>query len=934
MSNLPTFLSQGNLEHNFEDQIIDFQSNKLLKLNKVSTHKLHRLPIKWSKPLSDYILSNVKGKTLQEQSFDFFEDDTLKMEFTRFKEVLLWYDENIKEKFQSSEEIFINCIRRGPSYADELADTLKYSIRKTLGIRMEDHLRDYPIISGRIDYIFDPKCLVDWDSNEPDDYLWLFKPPKKIEDPDLLDQILENLPVINLKQPDTIDFLKLFRKSKIFDSKKMKSIITFKDTISNPKWKSPQSLKFKRSVAHKYPDEKRDILICDHDTLRVILEASHYLKQIQDSFKEYVKDRSWVYQKLRKYDKKKCFYLMTDLKKSGLSVSRELVQKILKKIYERYHLECFNTLYNGFDNYWLYVNGNWQLTTEGKGLGLLDEIVCIGCMLLFKHFKGNNSFPEKTRGWFFNDDQLLIIPDELDYQLTGVLDNWNQGLQSIGYTVHGEKPWISKSAQYLEVYSPYCPINMEKSLRQYHIMVSNIRLPIMEAKSSFAQNWGRWWGLNEKDFNRALTFVTDYYQEFGDNKEIDYPYEIGGWWKFTREDKTNPLLVNILNNWDTIDKRYLNVLVKTKTPRIVTRWYTKLQQKIESVIKMKLINDDNMFSLKTRIEQLVDNLKLPTRYEAKYKQIYYSQLYFERQKAFKSKTLTKQQFIEFVKNKTWNNYNIPVELVYEGTIEPSYCYPIEHEYTPCDDVVRLYNSLIEQPNVRKPENGDITSIYRVLTDSQDNRYTGQGIVGLPNTDLVKKLTRFGSNIRILWDNLCKECHKVNILPVDINVPENEIPLFDTIDCSSTKSTITICFSGAIWKIDTDIIPEWVNTIKSGRTLSQNTEFCIKECIKRKWNPFDFDLFWQTLINKISQHNEQFLNKELIQPIVNLTDGKDEQIPIEEPFDYLNWQAKGVLLTVPLETGQVASHQEAINRFNLSGDIPELDDDPCGNLFGD
>jgi hypothetical protein len=948
MSNLPEFLSQETLEHNLEFNINVEPKTILRGKQRLPPNHYSDLPIKWTRKLSDELKGKFRGKSLQDLEFNSISDNTLRLELSIFKETLLWYHKNIKERFMEPEDIFWSCIDQGPAFADYLSDTLKYSIRKTLGMRLEDSIRDYPVLQDRIDYIFDPKCLIEWEATPTDDYLWLFKEPKENLDNDLIDQILSSCPVVNnLDEPDVIDWLKLFRKSKIFDSKKLKSVPAFKDTIGNPKWKTPLSLKFKRTTVHKYPDERRDILVCDHDTLKIILEASFYLKQIQDQFKEYKKDRSDVLTRLKRH-KDKYYYLMTDLKKSGLSISRKLVKEMLLHFYNTYHKECFLTLFKGFDNYWLYDGQNWKFTTEGKGLGLLDELVCIGCMLLFRYAVGNNNFPPGTKGWFFNDDQLIMVPRDSYWSLEGLLDGWNQLVQSIGYTVHGEKPYISKYAQYLEIYSPRCPINMEKSLRQYHIMISCVRYPAYEAKSQFATNYSRWWGLKPEDYNNALDFISQHQCEFTD-AEYYYPQPIGGWINFKRKvvgiDTT---FQEVLANWNSIDRRYINILVNQPNIKVLSRWYKKYIKKISSVLQMHTVDDDCMFSLKTRIDQLVENVKLPTKYEFKYKKIVFEQMYAARQKAFKQKVMnSKNEFLEFIKSKTWNNYAIPVEFAVCDGNPPYQSYPLRNDYTPCEDVVRLYNQYIGEFGIRKPKSGDLTSLYKVLIDSQESRYKGCDYTNCIRANLIKKLMRFGTNTRLLIDNFMLICHKNDIIPSDIMVEPVKSDWLEPINCCITNSTTIVCSSGAIWEIDTDLIPDWVNVIQNRIDLSQVTIDSIKASLGRKYNHHPNE-FWDILLLRIQEINESYLKsketttipKGFTNEIQENTPGlekKQDQEKSEVDIDYayfnLQIQSAFAQMGTLIGTGRVIQTHEDFNRYvtgdcemaDLDGDLSDMFD---------
>jgi hypothetical protein len=188
-------------------------------------------------------------------------------------------------------EILHRTINEGPQFAEELTDTLKYSIRNTFSEIMDEQYIEYPKLVGGIDYIFDPKCLLKWDNPDNKDYLLMGMAQKEV-DPVWLEDILFELSEVcmgkSLEPLDILDYMKWFSRSKVVSDFYEGKTTTNFDYHSCNDIEFTSDFMFKRTYVWKAPGESRDALICEPKTLHTLGRASMYLSQIGRFWKEYV----------------------------------------------------------------------------------------------------------------------------------------------------------------------------------------------------------------------------------------------------------------------------------------------------------------------------------------------------------------------------------------------------------------------------------------------------------------------------------------------------------------------------------------------------------------------------------------------------------------------------------------------------------------------
>lgn len=623
---------------------------------------------------------------------------SLKTFLVKFARHLEWYDDNIKDKYMEGKEILYHSLKDGPSFNAEIADIWKYAQRRTFSDfnpDMDLKINSYPVLEGSLDYIFDPQSLIPWEVEDPKDYLLLFNKnnSQNIDYQPLIDDLRSLIGNYELPVEDELDMLKIFNTSKSFVPGLNKSKYNYEIMI-NKRPRLTSKFKFKRAYVWKNSVEARDCLVGDQDTTFTIMTCQQYLAQIGNLIPEYKMNRSsnectnyLIRQNIGKY-----YYIMVDIKKCGLTYPRSYVLALLDFLSELYPqakaFKCCADAYRSNPSVFVPDDGNTYSMTNGVGLGMLNELVTIGNLLIYRRAKSEDLFPPTTTGWFFNDDQLIFFESEhRSMYADKIMEEWITFLRNYGIVVHEDKPFAGKYGVFLEQWSR-TPIKIEKSTRQYGILLKALLChTICDAKEYFSQHYMKWWGLTKVDNENALQTIINYWGYEFDPQEYCVPYEVGGWVRFI-QNKRNDLLLYITGELkghcppDFTKKLFLN-----KDFVLKYRPWVKVDNFASEYINL---GDDNSDHWLHFIDQKIAALGLWTRNKKHY-DTYLIELskrnFYQRQKSAKSKTPSNSEIHYKIITKEWNNYSIPLSIVETGTQDISIPYiphiiDIEHAKDP------------------------------------------------------------------------------------------------------------------------------------------------------------------------------------------------------------------------------------------------------------
>jgi len=290
----------------------------------------------------------------------------------------------------------------------------------------ESNHMDFRMSIHDIGEIFNYNYWINWQEEDPKDYLYGFKDIKKISDEDIQrfkDALKEMLP----------EHLQIVLEDEVLISNSGSSCITsdYKDNSKVYKEKensnkfSKLPLKGKRSVISVGPENIRDAVILSvpqSNSVKLIeKQCALICEEIQGS--AYISDRHRFKKVLDRFFENSSFFYDRDLTKEGITKPRQLVMAILDVLAEKYP-ECPAWKYrNIYSDYFLILeNGEVVNPVRGHGLGMANALTTImQCVINFLVVKEMARDGQPMKGTIefitFNDDYSAGFEDRDDREI-------------------------------------------------------------------------------------------------------------------------------------------------------------------------------------------------------------------------------------------------------------------------------------------------------------------------------------------------------------------------------------------------------------------------------------------------------------------------------------------------------------------------------------
>jgi hypothetical protein len=839
-------------------------------------------PYKWDlETMRPVISDNKDANSPSELKIRPLKDKSLRTELQRFVILLTWYDKNIPDKYMSTRTIFFRALSEGPKFNLELSKIWKMAQRATFTEYWEKLIeKDYPKLIGSIDYIYDPKCLPRWELPDEKDYKLMLELSPSISE-DLKERLytqIQNFIPEDLKIPrrDLLDDLKFFRSSKILRNSSWETETNYRSQSNNKTFDYTNQFRFKRCLIWKSADEVRDALICDRPTLETLSEVTRILQYIGKGIPEYKIGDRYIYQLLQSLGKRKHTYLMVDFKKCGLTFPRELVITGLKAINDVIDSTALQKALEAYtSNPLLQADGVEYNMTNGLGLGMLNELVTIIIVAIFRLGLEDKIFPENTRGAFLGDDQLIYWLEEFNSSTAKeYIEKWESYLTMFGLRLHDEKPFIGKIGHFCEMFTN-SPIVTEKRLKQFSTLLNFFDCTnIVQAKEMFSQMYNHWWGLTPEDYAIGLDLAISYWGlEFNDPIERYLPLEFGGWVRVL-SDKLNLALRYV--DEGLIKPPFQNLWFKVK-PRSLESFFN-VKKYIEKSYLRGIIDTtedfDSEFSIKSRIEKLLNKvsfmrLHLDDLKKLKYQvNRYYAQLARLRQQAFKETKET--NFLEFLNSREFTNYAIPDSAIYVSHRPRGYIPLWDYKVTPCEDLQRLWLSIYSDHSVRKPFKGDLTSFFQTIAEiEQKEKLMGYNEFHEFILSNNFKLRRFGNDCSLVLRELS---NRYDLRQVDLAtdpLPYLKYLEDKAIDLSNGKTIVLIPYSKMIFKITLEDFIDFPKreSLYYDEYMREFLKYSLWQRVKPQFEPFGFssESYWQRLEELAEEQSKVFVNQDFISP---------------------------------------------------------------------
>jgi len=557
--------------------------------SKTLSHTSHfQDTVKWPHPEIPKCLKSVEGiYDLSTWSIPDLVDETLRMELFRFVKVLLWWwDSPIPNKIGTPYGILYESLKRGPEFADELADAIDYSMRISASCSLLYGKEEFPLQTMEVenmDQFFPVFHLIPFERPLSNDIDLIFQKPDYEIPEDLLvifrEEIINSVsvPHENMRELDDLDRLSLMGTQTTYEPSKNrripKSLGRFKQTdlVTTNHWI------FDSVEVLKHPHESRDSVVADVPTAATLYLIRLRLEQI---FKLkgnviYEKDFSFLHKWLSANSRK--LFLMSDQRKCGLTFPRQLLIEFFKTLHSVFPKWGFDTAFEGLSNSYVrdHRDGKLKQALGGPGLGQLSEAISICVTLLFNIWSRDQDQELNLEGLFYNDDQVIrfnfddLRADPLPDETIDLALSWDLHMESYGLNVHKKKPFISKGGLLLEVYGEDFPVATPKTCQFVGNVFNTFRCcNITAAKEYFSTMFDNLWLENEQTI--ALNILRNdlipfFGYEFVPNEEC-YPYQLGGWYRFRGEEKLDELFLHVQ---DLAPKHQSLInLIKVKKPTL------------------------------------------------------------------------------------------------------------------------------------------------------------------------------------------------------------------------------------------------------------------------------------------------------------------------------------------------------------------------------
>jgi hypothetical protein len=531
---------------------------------------------------------------------------SLRRAMIAFREKLIMWEQitHKKKRVYPAKVIARQSILGKDDFASYLSDSLDSSLRWVLKEAwVEDHYGDYQEDAWGHDYFFPPADLPNFPVKEKkEDILRLFEKPKKIKPSDLetFKTYFKGY-IVNKdhrSRLDSVDMLSFYGTKASFDTTTLKSKSHYASHIGKRfGWDSRKHLEFKYKWIQKNAAEGRAAVICSPDTL-------YKIKWLHKSWRAHVSVPGDEYNNPRIMDQipkilenryRSKGFIMSDIKKSGLTFSRELNDAIFECLYE----------VTGDDRYQYFIGyGRAMLhhdsygkkpIVNGYGLGMMDCVIsaaqaCIFQILLDTTL-GDWTKSFDLKGHFWSDDSLGIIQNK-DHEeiprenLEGLLSDWNEGMIRYGIIIHGEKPFYSQVGVFLEEYSLDRRWNSDKVTQYVSCILDSLTATDIAAAKEITsavattatEEQNRWTA-------ESVQRVVDLWGWEFTPQESSYPYEIGGW-TYTTEGQNNCLLQFMDQAPETETLTRLSGLLELSNKRRTLKLHKEHEGYINDIVTM------------------------------------------------------------------------------------------------------------------------------------------------------------------------------------------------------------------------------------------------------------------------------------------------------------------------------------------------------------
>jgi len=488
--------------------------------------------------------------SLQDWNIPVLKDSSFECHLLAFKEKLKFWELILENRtcFMPPIEVARRSILLGPEFPKSIKDSIEHSLRYRTSSVDDCEFTDVYEDAWGHDYFFSPRdCLNFRIPEDNDDIERLLVEPPPIDPLTISlfkEKVRENIKVPPHKVDlDDLDYLGMFTQTSTFDSPGSRKT-RHKNYLSRlgKKIKPAENLEFEYVAVQKNAAETRAAVVPSPESLYQIKKFHKMFKAVADCPEDQYHNPR-VLEGLEDFlsigYSRKTGFIMTDIKKSGLTFNRNLHNAIIEVLHEEMPTW-------GWDFFLDYGNAHVTLpyrnsrhkVKNGYGLGMMDCVISFSQAIVYNMWLDNTDlYGYRLTGKFWSDDSLIKVRSSPDHdidedKMKTIMDSFNGYARKCGLVIHDEKPYYSKKGVFLETYGTHYkdPWDHTKVVQYLGCLFDTLKAPsIYRAKEMFAaltlevpQSLKPW-------LSTAMDIIIPFWGYELHKDEIHVPFEMGGW---------------------------------------------------------------------------------------------------------------------------------------------------------------------------------------------------------------------------------------------------------------------------------------------------------------------------------------------------------------------------------------------------------------------
>jgi hypothetical protein len=432
--------------------------------------------INWPHPENGRVEKSLyDARSLKEWNIPKLKDASYEAHLRVFKEKLAFWEKILdgRRSFMPPIEVAKRSILLGPEFPKSIKDAIEHNLRYHTSFIDDAVFDDIDESAWGHDYFFSPRDCINFRIPEDNaDIERLLTEPPPI-DPDVIAHF-KTIASENIEAPphrvdlDDLDRLGMFTQTSVFDDpsrKSGKSRHTNYLSRLGKVIKGCDVFKFEYVPVQKNAAETRAAVVASPETLVEIKRFHKMFKAVAKCPEDHYSDPT-VLDGLEAYlscgYSRRVGYLMSDIRKSGLTFNRNLHNALIEVLHAKMPAWGWDR-YRDFGQAEIFLpyRNSWHRIKNGYGLGIMDCVISFTQAIVFQMWRERHPWEGyHLSGKFWSDDSVVKVRTSSDHdiddeKMQDILDSYNGFYTECGIVIHGEKPYFSKKGVFLETYGTH-----------------------------------------------------------------------------------------------------------------------------------------------------------------------------------------------------------------------------------------------------------------------------------------------------------------------------------------------------------------------------------------------------------------------------------------------------------------------------------------------